>query len=310
MFKFYVRKLAWLCIPRFILQRYRTHLEKKWHNQHEYIQTRINYYCALKQGFSLDAKATTYNSYQRKGNTAYFLDLKEYLRYFPRTFRFLYHFGDETHVNDKPTLFKARPQRSENENSVLFKLDTPRHFRFVNDTTSFRDKKNMAIFRGAVHGEQSHRVSFMRKMFDHPLMDAGQPNFSDSEYFETRWQKPYMDVNEQLQYKFLVCLEGNDVASNLKWAMSSNSVVITPKMKFETWFMEGKLEAGVHYIEVKDDWSDFDEKMAYYLANPEKAEAIIKNAHAHVAPFLNSELERLVCIKTLERYFELSSQVI
>ncbi|GAL14671.1 LpsA protein [Vibrio astriarenae] len=143
-------------------------------------------------------------------------------------------------------------------------------------------------------------------MFDHPLMDAGQPNVSDSEHFDPRWQKSFMGVDEQLEYKFLVCLEGNDVASNLKWAMSSNSVVITPKMKFETWFMEGKLEAGVHYIEVKDDWSDFDEQVQYYLQNPDKAQQIIQNAHQHVAPFLERDLERLVCIKTLERYFELS----
>ncbi|EEX95084.1 putative lipopolysaccharide A protein [Vibrio orientalis CIP 102891 = ATCC 33934] len=187
---------------------------------------------------------------------------------------------------------------------MLFKLDKRRHFRFVEDQLSFADKKDAAVFRGAV--TQPHRIRFMQEMFDHPLVDAGQSNSSDE---HPEWQKPFMSVEEQLQYKFLICLEGNDVASNLKWAMSSNSVVVTPKMKFETWFMEGTLQAGVHYIEVKDDWSDFEEKIQYYIDNPLEAEKIVKNAHDYIAPFKDEKLEQLVCIKTLERYFELSGQL-
>ena len=40
------------------------------------------------------------------------------------------------------------------------------------------------------------------------------------------------------KHKFILCIEGNDVASNLKWVMSSNSVAVMPKPKFESWFME------------------------------------------------------------------------
>ena len=111
----------------------------------------------------------------------------------------------------------------------------------------------------------------MNAMFDHPLVDAGQSNLSEA---NPDWQQPFMSVEEQLQYKFLICLEGNDVASNLKWAMSSNSIVVTPKMRYETWFMEGALEPGVHFIQVEDDWSDFEEKIRYYLDNPSESEDI------------------------------------
>ena len=75
-------------------------------------------------------------------------------------------------------------------------------------------------------------------------------------------------MGEQLQNKFILCIEGNDVASNLKWAMSSNSLVfMTKKPKFETWFMEGTLIPGHHYVEIKDDYSDMIEKMDYYLSH-------------------------------------------
>ena len=40
-----------------------------------------------------------------------------------------------------------------------------------------------------------------------------------------------------------------------------------------------------------------------------EAETIIANAHEHVAQFQNHDLERLLSIKVLERYFELSGQL-
>ncbi len=94
-----------------------------------------------------------------------------------------------------------------------------------------------------------------------------------------------MTINEHLAYKFIMALEGNDVASNLKCIMSSNSIAVMPRPKYETWFMEGTLIPDYHYIEVKPDYSDVEEKINYYIANPDKAEAIIEHAHAYVEGF-------------------------
>ncbi|ANP75008.1 lipopolysaccharide A protein [Vibrio crassostreae 9CS106] len=294
--------LSWL--PNEIFQKYRFIIEEKYELKGEYVQSRVDYYCK-SDFFVFNSNCyTKIGSYKRNGFTSYFFDLKEFLYYFPKHFNFRYYFGDETHIELEPTLFKARPIEGDNKNSVLFKLDKRRHFKFVDDEIKFQDKKDKAVFRGAV--TQPHRIRFMQDMFDHPLVDAGQSNSCTQ---NPEWKKPFMSIEEQLKNKFLICLEGNDVASNLKWAMSSNSIVITPKMKYETWFMEGMLEAGVHYVEVKDDWSDFDEKIKYYLNHPEKAEMIIKNAHEYVAQFKDEKLEQLICIKTLERYFELSGQL-
>ncbi|PMK05049.1 glycosyl transferase family 90 [Vibrio sp. 10N.261.55.A7] len=302
---YYLKHTALELLPRTLFRRHYSVLNGAYQERESYIKGRVKYYLKVKGSFYLSNNSVEIDNYKRKGYTSYYFDLREFLHYFPKHFRFNYYFGDETHIESVPTLFKARPVEGDNGNSVLFKLDKRRHFRFVNDKLKYSDKKDMAVFRGAV--TQPHRIRFMQKMFEHPLMDAGQSNSSND---PPEWQKPFMSVDEQLQYKFLICLEGNDVASNLKWAMSSNSVVITPKMKYETWFMEGTLKAGVHYIEVKDDWSDFDEKMQYYLAHPEEAEKIINNAHDYVAPFKDEKLEQLICIRTLERYFELSGQYV
>ena len=49
--------------------------------------------------------------------------------------------------------------------------------------------------------------------------------------------------------------EGVDVATNLKWVMSSNSIAVMPRPKIESWFMENKLIPEKHYIEIKEDLS-------------------------------------------------------
>ena len=51
--------------------------------------------------------------------------------------------------------------------------------------------------------------------------------------------------------------------------MSSNSVAVMPRPKYESWFMEGRLQPGVHYIEIKDDYSDLEDKIQYYSTHVE-----------------------------------------
>ena len=90
--------------------------------------------------------------------------------------------------------------------------------------------------------------------------------------------------------------------------MSSNSVCVMPKPKYETWFMEGKLQGGIHYIEVKDDFSDAEEKIKYYSNNIHESLEIIKNAHTYIEQFKNSKQERLISLLVLNKYFSLSGQ--
>ena len=67
--------------------------------------------------------------------------------------------------------------------------------------------------------------------------------------------------------------------------------------------MEGRLIPNYHYIEVKPDFSDLLERMDYYSAHPEEAEAIIKHAHEYVDQFRNSRRERLISLLVLKKYF-------
>ncbi|MBR3727278.1 MAG: lipopolysaccharide biosynthesis protein, partial [Prevotella sp.] len=121
------------------------------------------------------------------------------------------------------------------------------------------------------------------------------------------WQKGKLTIGEHLDYKFIMSLEGNDVASNLKWVMSSNSIAVTPRLTQETWFMEGTLKPNYHYIEVKDDFSDLEERLNYYIEHPDEAEAIIYHAHEYVELFRDRKREKLVSLLVLKKYFDITN---
>jgi len=269
----------------------------------DYILNRINYYCKINGNFHLPSDIPSIKYFKKTRGTGYYLDLKEFLHFFVPATRIAYHFGDETHINDYPTLFKARPLNETNQNSVLFKLNKRRHFKFIKDNKVFKDKKDQLVWRGAAY--QTNRKSFVQKFWNHPMFDVGQTN---KPIEDIPWQKDFMTIKEQLDYKFIFCGEGNDVATNLKWAMSSNSLCMMPKPTCETWFMEGTLISNYHYVEVKPDFSDMVEKMKFYIQNQDEALQIIQNANNFVHQFTDKDREDFLCIKVLEKYVYLSQQ--
>ncbi|WP_417609203.1 glycosyl transferase family 90 [Owenweeksia hongkongensis] len=267
------------------------------------LDARLDYYFKVQNKFPIPKEATAVKDVKRGKGTAYFLDLKEFLHYFTKEARFAYYFGDDTNVNPHPTLFKARPIGNGNENSILFKLNKRRHFKWVNDTIPYTEKKDMMVWRGGAY--RALRRKMIEKIWDHPLCNVGQTN---KPVEDVPWQKEHLPIEEQLKYKIIFCPEGNDVATNLKWVMSSNSLCFMPKPRYETWFMEGALQAGVHYVEVNAPYDDLGEKIEYYSKHTDEAQEIIKNANQHVARFQDEMMEDLLCLKVLERYAECSGQ--
>ena len=122
--------------------------------------------------------------------------------------------------------------------------------------------------------------------------------------------KNFMSIKDQLEYKFIFCLEGKCISTNLHWAMSSNSVCVMPKPKYESWFMEGKLEDEVHYIKVKDDFSDAEEKIEFYKNKNNKCLEIVDNANKFVEQFKDSKQERLIQLLILKQYFKSTGQYV
>ncbi len=239
---------------------------------------------------------------QKPRHTAYFFDLYRYVRIFPGDYRFAYLFDDARKQCELPTLVKTRHITQDETNSVIFKLNSVRHFAFVDDRKAFHDKEFKIVFRNVVR-RQPWRTRLLEKYINHPLCDFGQVN-ADKEGRHSEFVKPFMTMQEQMNYKFVCTIEGNDVATNLKWVMSSNTIAVMPRPTVESWFMEHELVADYHYICIKDDYSDLIEKTTYYAEHPLEAEQIIAHAHDFVRRFQNKRLEDYTCYLVLKKYFD------
>ena len=270
------------------------------------ILKRVAYYNKLSNTITLKNSVLLSEIKTVPGSKVYFFDLYQYSRYFNQKLKGLFLFGDITEVPKQPTFVKSRPIGDNNANSVLLKWNKLRHFMFIKkEQKTYPEKKNMLVSRGKVHKTQAHRIKFIEKYFAHPMCNIGRVNTND---LNPLWKVPRLSIDQQLDYKFILCLEGNDVASNLKWVMSSQSIAVMPKPKYETWFMEGLLVADVHYIVIKDDYSDLEQRLNYYINNQDKALQIIENANAYVQQFKIQENETLISLLTLKKYFEKTNQ--
>lgn len=244
------------------------------------------------------------NKPTNKHATTYFYDSYEWSRFFSDELVWHYEFGDVNYYLSAPAITKSRPISDKNANSILFKLEKNRHFNFIKDPYKFEEKKDILFFRGAAY--QKHRIDFLKKYFNAPFCDLGHTG--NKEILKS-YYKPKISLAKHLPYKFLLSLEGNDVASNLKWILSSNSLCVMPKPKYETWFMESLLRGGVHYCEIADDYEDLQEKLEYYITHPNEAKEIIQNAHQYCAQFMDKRIEDAACLLVLRKYFYLSGQI-
>lgn len=288
-------------------------------NDYDYMVDRVNYYCRLRSPWQPSAvdKAEagrtclnytgTIGDYRRRMfRTAYYFDQHDVTRYFPRHLRWNYCPGDVYFTPLEPTIVKSRLLEGDNSNSVLLKLDKLRHFMFVRDQKSFAQKQSRAIFRGKIRFSRQ-RTAFLEQWFSNPMFDCGV--VGRNEGYPEEWMRDKKTIGEHLDYKFIMAIEGNDVASNLKWVMSSNSLAVMPRPTCETWFMEGRLRPDYHYVEVVDDFSDVECKLQYYIDHPAEAEAIIANAHEYVSQFFDSEREQMIQIMVMDRYLRLGGQL-
>ena len=198
-----------------------------------------------------------------------------------------------------------------NTRTILLKLQYERHFGMLNDISKmdipYKQKENKLFWRGistgcnfrhnlrniAVEKFQLDVNSQIDIKFNHLVQGIS------GDYIIGDW----CPIETQLKYKCLLSIEGNDVATNLKWIMMSNSVCIMPIPKICSWFMEDHLQPYVHFIPVLDDFSDLEEKYEWCLNHDSECEQISKNGTEFAKQFLDIEREDEITKQVIYSYF-------
>mmetsp|Transcript_4292 Transcript_4292/g.5285 ORF Transcript_4292/g.5285 Transcript_4292/m.5285 type:complete len:437 (+) Transcript_4292:128-1438(+) len=211
-------------------------------------------------------------------------------------------FGDASISPHYPVVIKSRNatyrQPKHSPLPVLGYLRIQRHFgniplvtKYWQDASSskglafeWKNKKPAIFFRGDSTG---NRVEIVKKYIDYSNDDI-DIGFSalveglENEPENMKYLKDRIAVEEQLSFKYLLNLEGNDVSSGLKWMLYSNSVVFMARPKKVSWAMEEYLVPYVHYVPIKDDFSNLLEMLEWARSNDEAVERISRQATKYI----------------------------
>lgn len=278
------------------------------------IEERVEYCCRLPEGSSIDeSNAICAGDFRfgerdpQKGtrHSGYFFDLYPFIRRVAPDLKFAWLPEDVAIELSIPTIVKSRPITTGTTNNVICRLNSLRHFFFVRDPYSYDSKVDIPVSRNAIGG-RPWRAELLTRYIKHPGTDFGAVDCADS---HPEWQRPFMSIRDQLRHKFVLTLQGNDVATNLKWVMSSNSIAVMPRPTIESWYMEGRLLPDVHYIEIAPDYSNLFERLDYFLTHPAEAKEIICNAHRWVDRFRDNRIEALAMAGVVDRYFKQTGQL-
>lgn len=202
-----------------------------------------------------------------------------------------------------PMFNKVRPLCDTNRNSVfvnkichnkkrvepiLLPLNRKRHFGVASlvpeNDIQWEEKMPKAVWRGQYgKTDKSHngsdidnthdiKYALVSKHLNSSLVDAKFSRHANSA--PPLMAGSYLDMKDQLRYKYIISIEGNDVSSGLKWMLFSNSIVLAPSFTWEGWAMEGLLEPHVHYLPLKEDMSNVEEMIAWAEDHPNEVQLI------------------------------------
>lgn len=248
-------------------------------------------------------------------NTSYTQDFNAIGSKLIKDYLFLVIFGDVRQSFNFPVITKTRLIDDIDKNILLY-LNSSRHWDYVwtikkhgGDPIPWNKKTNKGFWRGALTGRpdfKNLRLQLIEKFINNKKTDVGFTNISQyPKLVENKnFLKKEINIFEMLKYKYLISIEGNDVATNLKWIMSSKSLTIMPIPKVESWFLESELKPWKHFVPINDNLNDLEEKIEWCNDNQKECKEIVFNANCYVDIFLNKKNEIELSKKILQKYIE------
>ena len=211
-----------------------------------------------------------------------------------KTFEFYFLDNDEfINLNSYNAVFVKCRHKDDNKN-IIVSLNTRRHWQCVSQINQIRSsawesKKKELVWRGADTGKgfSNDRLKFVEKYykkynvgFSEYVQNFNNPQLSN--YYKNDFLKSHLNLTQITSFKYILILEGNDKSSSLNWALNSNCVPLMKKPTWHSWLCEPFLIPNYHYIELKDDFSDVEEKLQWLRENDDKAKEIAYNGIKYI----------------------------
>jgi hypothetical protein len=215
-----------------------------------------------------------------------------------------YRIASDWNDNREYDMFIITYNRKHNTlDQILFPLSyytSPQMMR-ISDNIDFRHKENKLFWRGSSTGHDdiniNKRYQIISKNFHaNPEFDLGFSGFCQNVYTNNteefnKLRKDFLDKEQQTKFKFILNIEGNDVASSFPWALASNCCPLhNYPFEYETIIFGCNLEPFVHFVPINNDGSDLIEKYNWCMNNLDTCEKIAENGKIYMEKYLREDL--------------------
>mgnify|MGYP001183141763 CR=1 FL=1 len=220
------------------------------------------------------------------------------------------HDRDSASKETNPQLILCKNRYNSRDGVILPINFRTRHMQHVKkDDIPWKDKKDAVVWRGVTTGKRDMKGGNRFVLCERwatsqdPRINIGFSKVKQRANVPQNHVKGNLSVNKMLAYKFVVSAPGNDKDSGLAWKLHSNSLVLMPKPLTHSWFMESELEPYVHYVPLKDDYSDLFEKVRWCKKNSNLVENILTNSTEWVNQFQDVEMDKVIVADIFESYY-------
>lgn len=178
-----------------------------------------------------------------------------------------------------------------NYDDVINALNPPKPIKYY----SWSKKNNIAVFRGGASGcgytpETNMRIKI--STIQSPFIDAGivsknktidtmavklDPVYGLGMMNTGIKPKSFMTLKEQSRFKYIIHIDGNVNAYRLLSTMKTGSVILRVMSDYTSW-ADKYLKPYVHYIPIRPDLADLEEKIKWCINNDDKCKIIAESA--------------------------------
>lgn len=159
----------------------------------------------------------------------------------------------------------------------------------VNDRSLDVDEKKR-ILRSAARFllcEYSQDCDFI----DAGLIMKSMPAYPDPPEFLIPLTRPRATHHEQLSYRYLLALDGNDGPSSWYWQLQTNSLIMRQESEWEM-FADNYFKPWIHYVPIAGNLNDIYDKFSWCENNRDSCKKIIGNAQAAWRLLFSQEFQR------------------
>ena len=101
--------------------------------------------------------------------------------------------------------------------------------------------------------------------------------YSDAVPKDNIYAPNWVEKEDMVKYKYILDIDGHaSTWDATAWKLNSGSVILKSESIWSQWFYDGYKE-WVHYVPIKDDFSDIQEKYRWCESNQEQCETMIEN---------------------------------